>query len=215
MRPRKTKQSGSGDLFRSRLDQIINMDHELVRLAHKTDWDWFDEQLADRFSNKGRPGTETRFMVGLLILKHIFHLSDEGVCERWVYDPYFQYFTGEEFFQHVFPHERSGLTHWRGRIGDKLDLLLQESLRLAHDTGALKGDDLARVTVDTTVQPKNVTHPTDAKLMLKAIEQLGLLARRHGVILRQSYRRVAKRAALMAGRYTGLSGVLCARPYDG
>ena len=201
MRPRKTKQSGSGDLFRSRLDQIINMDHELVKLARKLDWEWIDEQLADRFSDQGRPGTATRFMVGLLILKHIFHLSDEGVCERWVYDPYFQYFTGEEFFQHAFPHERSGLTHWRGRIGDKLDLLLQESLRLAHDTGALKRDDLARVSVDTTVQPKNVTHPTDAKLMLKAIEQLGLLARRHGLPLRQSYRRVAKRAALMAGRY--------------
>ena len=202
MRPKKTKRSGSGDLFRSRLDQIINMDHELVRLAQKLDWEWIDEQLADRFSEKGRPGTETRFMVGLLILKHIFHLSDEGVCERWVYDPYFQYFTGEEFFQHAFPHERSGLTHWRGRIGDRLDMLLQESLRLAHDTGALKRDDLARITVDTTVQPKNITHPTDAKLMLKAIEQLGTLARRHGVVLRQSYRRLAKRAALMAGRYT-------------
>jgi len=202
MRPKKTQPSGSGDLFRSRLDQIINMDHELVRLGQKIDWEWIDGELADRFSDKGRPATEARFMVGLLILKHMFGLSDEGVCERWVYDPYFQYFTGEEFFQHAFPHERSGLTHWRGRIGDKLELLLQESLRLAHDTGALKMDDLSRITVDTTVQPKNVTHPTDAKLMLKAIEQLGALAKRHGVALRQSYVRVAKRAALMAGRYT-------------
>ena len=201
MRPKQTRQGGSNDLFRARLDQIINMDHELVRLADKIDWQWIDAELAGRFSAKGRPATETRFMVGLLILKHMFALSDEGVCERWVYDPYFQYFTGEEFFQHVFPHERSGLTHWRGRIGDKLDLLLQESLRVAHDTGALKMADLARVTVDTTVQPKNVTHPTDGKLMLKAIEQLGALARRHGVMLRQSYARVAKRAALMAGRY--------------
>ena len=201
MRPRKTQHSGSGDLFRSRLEQIINMDHELVRLAHKLDWEWIDAELADRFSDKGRPATETRFMVGLLILKHMFRLSDEGVCERWVYDPYFQYFTGEEFFRHAFPHERSGLTHWRGRIGDKLELLLQESLRLAHDTGALKMVDLSRVTVDTTVQPKNVTHPTDAKLMLKATLQLGVLAKRHGVALRQSYVRVAKRAALMAGRY--------------
>lgn len=201
MRPKKTRHSGSGDLFRSRLDQIINMDHELVRLAQKIDWQWIDAELADRFSAHGRPATESRFMVGLLILKHMFALSDEGVCERWVYDPYFQYFTGEEFFQHVFPHERSGLTHWRGRIGDKLDMLLQESLRVAHDTGALKMGDLARITVDTTVQPKNVAHPTDAKLMLKAIEQLGAMAKRHGVMLRQSYARVAKRAALMAGRY--------------
>jgi len=201
MRPKQSRQSGSGDLFRSRLDQIIDMKHALVRLAQKIDWKWIDAELADRFSDKGRPATETRFMVGLLILKHMFALSDEGVCERWVYDPYFQYFTGEEFFQHAFPHERSGLTHWRGRIGDKLELLLQESLRVAHDSGALKHDDLARVTVDTTVQPKNVTHPTDAKLMLKATLQLGALARRHGVALRQSYARLARRAALMAGRY--------------
>lgn len=164
MRPKKAKQSGSDDLFRSRLEQIINMDHEPVRLAQKVDWEWIDGELADRFSDKGRPATETRFMVGLLILKHMFGLSYEGVCERWVYDPYFQYFTGEEFFQHAFPHERSGLTHWRGRIGDKLDTLLQESLRVAHDAGALKMRDCQRITVDTTVQPKNVTHPTDAKL---------------------------------------------------
>jgi IS5 family transposase len=201
MRPRKPEKNGSSDLFRARLDQVINMRHELVRLADAIDWDWLDSELADRFSDSGRPGTETRFMVGLLLLKHIYALSDEGVCERWVYDPYFQYFTGEEFFQHRFPHERSGLTHWRQRIGDRLEVLLQESLRVAHDTGALKKDDLARISVDTTVQPKNVTHPTDAKLMLTAIQQLAKLAKAHGVKLRQSYLRVAKHAALMAGRY--------------
>lgn len=201
MRPRKTETTGSGDLFRSRLDQIIDMGHELVRLADEVDWDWIDGELAERFSDTGRPGTESRFMVGLLLLKHIYGLSDEGVCERWVYDPYFQHFTGEEFFRHAFPHERSGLTHWRGRIGDELEVLLQESLRVAHDVGALNKGDLARITVDTTVQPKNVTHPTDAKLMLTAIRQLGKLAKEHGVEVRQSYARVAKRAALMAGRY--------------
>jgi transposase, IS5 family len=201
MRPRRMEDDSSGDLFRARLDQIIDMGHELVRLADEIDWDWIDGELADRFSDAGRPGTASRFMVGLLLLKHIYGLSDEAVCARWVENPYFQYFTGEAFFRHRFPHERSGLTHWRQRIGDRLELLLAESLRVAHDTGALRKDDLARITVDTTVQPKNVTHPTDAKLMLKAIEQLGKLARAKGVDLRQSYVRVAKRAALMAGRY--------------
>ena len=201
MRPRKRERTGSGDLFRARLDQIIDMKHELARLADAIDWEWIDGELAARFSTEGRPATETRFMIGLLLLKHIHGLSDEGVCARWVENPYYQYFTGEEFFQHAFPHERSGLSHWRHRIGDKLDVLLQESLRVAHDAGALKKGDLARITVDTTVQPKNVTHPTDAKLMLKAVEQLGKLARAHGVSLRQSYIRVAKRAALMSGRY--------------
>jgi IS5 family transposase len=202
MRPRQTERDGSGDLFRARLDQIINMKHELVRLADEIDWEWIDGEFAGLFSEAGRPATETRFMVGLLLLKHIYGLSDEGVCERWVHDPYFQYFTGETFFRHALPHERSGLSHWRKRAGDRLELLLAESLRVAHEVGALKKDDLARITVDTTVQPKNVTHPTDAKLMLTAILQLGRLARTHGVPLRQSYVRVGKRAAVMAGRYS-------------
>src|SRR6202035_3250772 len=128
-------------------------------------------------------------------------LSDEGVCERWVHEPYFQYFTGEEFFQHAFPHERSDLSHWRKRLGSKIELLLAESLRVAHEVGALRTKDLARVNVDTTVQPKNVTFPTDAKLLHAAILGLNRMAREYGVRPRQSYLRIAKRAAMMSGRY--------------
>ena len=201
MRPKQRKKADHDDLFRARLDQIINMKHELVVLAEKIDWAWLDSQLADYFSHEGRPAEPVRFMLGMFILKHTYALSDEQVWDRWVHDPYFQYFTGEEFFQHHLPHERSGMSHWRHRIGEKLDILLQESLRVAHDTGALKTSDLARVTADTTVQPKNITHPTDVKLLLVAIQQLGKLAKQHGVLLRQSYSRVAKTAAMMAGRY--------------
>ena len=201
MRPKQHQTTGEGDLFRARLDQIINMKHELVQLANKIDWEWLDGEIAPLYSDKGRPGIETRFVIGLLLLKHIFALSDEGVCERWVYDPYFQYFTGAEFFQHEFPHERSDLSHWRKRLGDKVELLLAESLRVAHESGALRTKDLARVTVDTTVQPKNITFPTDAKLLHAAIKGLNRLARKHGLRLRQSYLRIAKRAAMMAGRY--------------
>jgi Transposase domain (DUF772). len=199
MRPKKHEATGEGDLFRARLDQIINMKHELVQLAGKIDWAWIDGEMAPLYSDKGRPGIESRFVVGLLLLKHMFGLSDEGVCERWVYDPYFQHFTGETFFQHNFrtsvrpqPLEK--------RLGDKLDLLLAESLRVAHESGALRTRDLARVTVDTTVQPKNIAFPTDAKLLHAAIKGLNRLARRHGVRLRQSYVRLAKQAAMMAGR---------------
>jgi IS5 family transposase len=201
MRPKKHGMTGSSDLFRARLDQIINMKHELVALAGKIDWDWIDGEIAPLYSDKGRPGIETRFVIGLLLLKHIYGLSDEGVCERWVHDPYFQHFTGEEFFQHEFPHERSDLSHWRKRLGDKLQMLLAESLRVAHESGALRTRDLKRVTVDTTVQPKAISFPTDAKLLHAAIKGLNRLARKHGVRLRQSYLRVAKRAAMMAGRY--------------
>lgn len=201
MRPQKPKTTGEGDLFRARLEQIINMKHELVQLAGKIDWDWIDREIAPLYSDKGRPGIATRFVIGLLLLKHIYDLSDEGVCERWVFDPYFQHFTGEEFFQHEFPHERSDLSHWRKRLGDKLELLLAESLRVAHQTGALRTRDLKRVTVDTTVQPKAITFPTDAKLLHAAIKGLNRLTRRCGVRLRQSYLRIAKRAAMMASRY--------------
>ena len=201
MRPKQHATTGSGDLFRARLEQIINMKHELVQLAGKLDWEWLDGEIAPLYSDQGRPGVETRFVIGLLLLKHIYGLSDEGVCERWVHDPYFQFFTGEEFFQHSFPHERSDLSHWRKRLGDRLELLLAESLRVAHASGALRTKDLARVTVDTTVQPKNITFPTDAKLLHAAIKGLNRLARKHAVQLRQSYLRIAKHAAMMAGRY--------------
>jgi len=201
MRPKKHETTMSGDLFRARLEQIINMKHELAQLAGRIDWEWLDGEIAPLYSDKGRPGIESRFVIGLLLLKQIYGLSDEGVCERWVHDPYFQHFTGYEFFQHEFPHERSDLSHWRKRLGDKLDVLLAESLRVAHDSGALRTRDLARVTVDTTVQPKNITFPTDAKLLHAAIKGINRLARRHGVRLRQSYIRVAARAAMMAGRY--------------
>ncbi len=201
MRPKKPATTSEGDLFRARLEQIINLKHELVQLAGKIDWDWIDREIAPLYSDKGRPGIETRFVIGLLLLKHIYGLSDEGVCERWVYDPYFQHFTGGEFFQHEFPHERSDLSHWRKRLGDKLELLLAESLWVAHESGALQTRDLKRVTVDTTVQPKNITFPTDAKLLHAAIKGIVRLAKKHGVPLRQSYRRIAKHAAMMAGRY--------------
>jgi transposase, IS5 family len=98
-----------------------------------------------------------------------------------------------------FPNERSDLSHWRKRLGDKLELLLAESLRVAHKSGALRSNDLKRVTVDSTVQPKNISFPTDAKLLHAAIRGLNRLANKRRVRLRQSYLRVAKRAAMMAG----------------
>src|SRR5437660_11547281 len=122
----------------------IGAEHALVQLAGKIDWEFIDGEIAPLYSDGGRPGIATQFVIGLFFLKHIYGLSDEGVCERWVYDPYFQHFTGEEFFQHEFPHERSDLSHWRKRLGGKLELLLAESLRVAHESGALRTKDLAR-----------------------------------------------------------------------
>jgi IS5 family transposase len=199
-KPREDRQK---DLLRPPLDQIIDFGHPLARLAEEIDWGFLD----GRFRSVCRPGPgqpplPTRLVAGLLILKHMHDLSDEVLCARWLENPYYQYFCGEESFQHRLTFERSSLTRWRRRLGEEqLAALLQESLSVAHKAGALASKDLERVAIDTTVQPKNVAFPTDAKLMHKAIVRLGRLARKHDVPLRQSYVRVAKRAALMAGRY--------------
>jgi IS5 family transposase len=124
------RESGEQDLFRSRLDQVINMDHTLAKLARTIDWGFLEEKFGAVYADgSGRPPLPTRLMAGLAILKHTYNLSDEVVCEQWIENPYYQYFCGEEFFQHRLPLDRSSMTHWRNRMGEeRLQALLQESL---------------------------------------------------------------------------------------
>jgi IS5 family transposase len=203
MRPRERRETGEQDLFRSRLDQIIDLNHALVKLAQRTDWRFLEERFGSVYQDgPGSPPLPTRLMAGLMILKHMHDLSDEALCDRWVENPYFQYFCGEEFFQHRPVFDRSSMTRWRQRMGEeKLQALLQESLATAARSGAMKPSDLARVVVDTTVQPKAVMFPTDAKLLHRAREVLVRLAKRSGVELRQSYARVGKWALIKHQRY--------------
>jgi len=203
MRPKERWESGEQDLFRARLDQIIDLEHALVKLAQTIDWRFLEEKFGAVYTDKpGHPPLPTRLMAGLAILKHSYDLSDEGLCERWVENPYFQYFCGEEFFQHRLVFDRSSLTRWRQRMGEvKLQALLQESLAVATRTEAMKPSDLARIVVDSTVQPKAVMFPTDAKLLNRARERLVRLAKKVGVELRQSYRRVGKFALIKHQRY--------------
>src|SRR6478735_11806729 len=173
MRPKERRQSGQSDLFRARLDQIVDLDHPVVKLAAAIDWRFLEEQFGAVYTDApGRPPLPTRLMAGLAILKHMHDLSDEVLCERWVENPYYQLFCGEEFFQHRLVFDRSSLTRWRQRMGEeKLQALLQESLSVATRTEAMKPSDLARVVIDTTVQPKAVMFPTDAKLLNRARER--------------------------------------------
>ena len=203
MRPRERRDSGEQDLFRSRLDQVINVEHALVKLARTIGWGFLEEKFGAVYNDgAGQPPLPTRLMAGLAILKHTYNLSDEVVCELWIENPYYQYFCGEEFFQHRLPFDRSSMTRWRNRMGEeRLRALLQESLAVATRVGAMKPSDLSRVIVDTTVQPKNITFPTDAKLLNRAREKLVKLAKRLGVELRQSYRRVGKFALIQHQRY--------------
>jgi transposase, IS5 family len=200
-RPRDERQK---DLFRPALEQIIDPDHPLVLLAEQIDWQFLDRRLGAKFtSGEGQPPLPTRLVAGLFIIKHMHSLSDEALHARWVENPYYQHFCGEHVFQHKQPFDRSSLSRWRGRLGEEqLAALVQESLAVAHKTGAVETKDLERVVVDTTVQPKAIAHPTDARLNHRALVKLVTLAKHSGVRLRQSYLRVAKRAAIMVGRYS-------------
>src|SRR3954449_1088361 len=203
MRPRERRETGQRDLFRARLDQIVALDHPLVKLARAIDWSFLEERCGAVYTDEpGRPPLPTRLMAGLAILKHMRDLSDEVLCERWVENPDEQLFCGEEFFQHTPPFDRSSLTRWRQRLGeDKLIALIQESLAVATRTGAAKPADFRQVVIDTTVQEKAITFPTDAKLLYPAPARLVRLAKRQGVRLRQSYVRVGKRALIKHQRF--------------
>jgi len=202
MRAKERRDTGQADLLRSRLDVIIDMGHALVKLARTIDWSFLEQRFGAVYEDRpGRPPLPTRLMAGLAILKHTYDLSDE-VLERWVENPYYQFFCGEEFFQHRLVFDRSSLTRWRQRMGEeRLQALLQESLSVATRTEAIKPSDLNRVIVDTTVQPKNVMFPTDARLLNRAREILVRLAKGAGIKLRQSYRRMGKFALIKHQRY--------------
>lgn len=202
MRPEIKRDNGQQDLFRSRLDQIINMKHPVVHLSQVIDWAYLERTLDPYYSSVGRPGLSIRLMLGLHFLKYIYNLSDEGVCYRWEENPYFQYFCGESFFKHGLPIERSSLSHFRDRLDEGLlEKLLQSSLSSAYKLGALSLKDLRRVALDTTVQEKAIAHPTETGLLSKALNKLSSAAQRFGIKVRQHYKRVVKRASIMAGRY--------------
>jgi IS5 family transposase len=153
MRPRERCETSEQDLFRSRLDQIIDLKHALVKLSQVIDWHFLEERFGSVYTDgPGSPPLPTRLMAGLAILKHTYDLSDEALCDRWIENPYFQFFCGEEFFQHQLVFDRSSLTRWRQRMGEeKLVALLQESLAVATRTEAMRPKDLSRVIIGTTV----------------------------------------------------------------
>ena len=191
------------ELFQAHFDQILNPGHALIQLARKIDWSRFDAAFADSYSeDMGAPAKAMRLMVGLHYLKYTFNESDESLVERWVENPYWQYFCGFTHMQHEYPIHPTSMTKWRNRVGaERLAELLKETIDLAVREKQVSLRDLQRVNVDTTIQEKNVTFPTDSKLLYKAVVKLVHAAQSRGVRLRQSYVRVGKKAAVKAGRY--------------
>lgn len=181
----------------------MSLEHPLVKLAGAIDWQRFEEAFGVTFDEEtGRPAISTRLMVALHYLKYAFDLSDEQVVARWIENPYWQYLSGMKFFQHVLPIDPSSMTRWRKRIGEAgAEELLKETIHTGLRTDAVKRWQLKRVNADTTVQEKDVRHPTDARLYQRARERLVAQARREGIELRQSYVRVGKQTFFQHARY--------------
>ena len=190
-------------LFQSSFEQILNMNHPLVILSQKIDWRKIEKELEGCYCpDNGRPGCSIRLLVGLHYLKYAFDESDESVVEKWVENPYWQYFCGFTHFQHECPLHPTTLVKWRRRVGsEKLKVLLQATIDTARRCGEIKRRDMETVAVDTTVQEKAIAHPTDARLYYKALNRLVKLAKRRGIKLRQTYKRKSKEFLVKHSRH--------------
>jgi IS5 family transposase len=182
----KTEKNPQLNVFRIPLVNVINMKHELVELAQQINWKSVEKDFAPYYADMGRPAVPVRKMVGCMLLKQMYGLSDEAFVDRWIENPYMQYFCGETYFQFEKPFDPSEFVHFRKRLGtDGAEKLLKLSISLFEKQEVEEKE----VLVDTTVQEKNITYPTDAKLHKKIIDGCRKIAEKEDLKLRQSYTR--------------------------
>lgn len=190
-------------IFQQRLENLIDKNHPLILIADKINWKRFEDNFSWTYSDTtGRPSLTIRLMVGLLILKYTYSLSDDDLLERFSENIYWQYLCGQPFYEYKKPCDTTTIVKWRKKIGDEgMEEILSETLALARDFGFLKVGDLKDVNIDTTVQEKNISFPTDAKLLNKSRENLIKAAKKCGIRIKQSYNRVGKSLQIKSGRY--------------
>ena len=154
------------------LGDMLDHSHPLFLLDDKIDWIRFEVAFSPLYRNEtDRPIKPIRLMCGLLILKQVRDISDESVVEQWSENPYYQYFCGMGEFTTSAPCASSELVHFRHRIGEKgVEIILAESIRLNDDHD--DKDTHKTAFIDSTVQEKNVTFLTDAKLLKRVIDFL-------------------------------------------
>ena len=177
-----------------KLENVLNKKHPLYVLANEIDWNGFEEKFAPLYSENGRPACPIRLMVGLHYIKFTKDLSDEEVVWGWIENAYWQFFTGEEYFQKEFPIDPTSMTRFRNRLeeGGVLEIL-RETISAGLRLKCIRPESLEKVAVDTTVQEKNIAFPTDIGLYSKMIEKLVKQGKKEGISFRQTYRRECKR----------------------
>jgi len=202
MKPKSIKHTPQRDAFRPELRDIIDPRHELIQLSNHIDWDACEAEFSQLYADLGRPGSSIRLLVGMNLIKHTYALSDEDVVQRWVENPYMQFFCGEQYFQHEPPIDPTTLGRFRRRLGEPgMKQLLSLTVQAGLSTGTIEQDSLKTVAVDTTVLEKAIHHPTDGFLLKRAQEHLVKLAKSYGIKLRQTYEKELKKLALKVGRY--------------
>ncbi len=189
---KKEQKQLQGSLFLS-LKDMLNKKHPLFILSNVINWKQFDDAFRSLYcEDNGRPAKPIRLMVGLLILKHLRNISDESVVEQWSENAYYQYLCGENIFVPSVPCEASELVHFRNRIGEAgIELIFKESIRI---NGKDSND--PNVSIDTTVQEKNITFPTDAKLHRKIIKKCKAIVDNEGLPIRQTYTLTLKKLGI-------------------
>jgi len=180
------------EMFKTVLASFINPQHELCLLAKKIDWEQLEHEFAPLYGDVGRPSIPIRTIVGLLLLKQIYDLGDETVMERYIDSPYFQHFCGEIYFQYTYPFDPSDFVHFRKRIGKEgMEKIFKQSIGLFGKEKVRK--EVKEVRVDTTVQEKNITFPTDRKLTEKVIEHCKRIAKKEDIQLTRTFGREIKK----------------------
>ena len=191
------------EMFRVELTSLVDLSHPLVKLGGTINWAMFEEQLGRTFDGKtGAPGINTRLMVALHYLKYQHNLSDEAVVARWVENPYWQQFSGRQFFEHEMPIDPSSMTRWRKRLGEAgAEAMLKATIEAGVAMKVITSAQASHVNIDTTVQTKAIRYPTDARLYDRARERLVVHARKAGLSIKQSYERVGRHLVMKSGRY--------------
>jgi IS5 family transposase len=163
----------------------LNPEHSLVRLSRAIDWQSLTREISQHFNpGIGRPSVNLRLICGLIMLQNIYDLSDSDVIQAWTENIYYQHFTGLSHFTTDFPCDPSTLSNFRKRIGlEGSECLFKHSV-LIHDDAVFE----PKTIIDSTVQKKYTTYPTDSKLISAVISQCWKYADHLEISLSPDYR---------------------------